>query len=556
MSEPKKAAVYTRVSTEEQAEKGHSIEMQEQRAQEHAQAQGWEVVGVFSDRGWSGAREDRPALQKVLAMLDEIDCIVIWSMDRLTRDLGLFAKLVGLLNEHGVQIESLTGRIDVATPAGELHAGIEAVVGQFERKRIGERVKAVLADRARKGEHNGGPAPYGYAWQDKRLAVAEAEAAIIRRIFDDYLHGVSQKSIARALQAEGVQTRHGGPWRQSQIARMVSSPIAAGLVRFKGEVFEGNHEAIIDRAVWDRVQGIRTTPTRQAGGRNPGGAHLLTRGVLRCGQCGSALIPRKARPNGGKDRYECQGRVQHGREFCAQPSIRRELVDQPFLRNLLDHYIDFEATRQRIEDRAASDLKVASEVETEAEADVARIERALATTERDYDQGEITGRQYAAREARLTGELEAAHAAVQQARSRAQAIEASGVSIDTEETLLRDLAMLKQAVAGGVEAAPNLDALRNVIGQLFESIELIRHLPDRPGFGSGRVSGSGVIVPTGGPDPGVLDGDRSYWLLPRLRASAVDLVTFRPIGQAMPVPPSPQYPTSPANSFLWRYCWW
>ena len=119
---------------------------------------------MFPDPGYSGASEDRPGLQAMLARLDEIDVIVVWAMDRLTRDVELFAKLAKRLNAANVRVESLTAHVDLATPEGEAMAGVSAVFGQFERKRIAERVSAALKARKVKGLHNGGPPPDG--WMD------------------------------------------------------------------------------------------------------------------------------------------------------------------------------------------------------------------------------------------------------------------------------------------------------------------------------------------------------------------------------------------------------
>jgi hypothetical protein len=176
----------------------------------------------------------------------------------------------------------------------------------------------------------------------------------------------------------------------------------------------------------------------------------------------------------------------------------------------------------------------------------------VAITERDYDSGDITGKQYSAREARLTEELAAATNALERSRAHVETVEQDGVATDAEEVLLDHLAKLKRAVAEGVEEAPDLDALRNVIGEMFEAVHVIRH----PGFGSGRGR-TGVVPNVPGPDPQVKDGAAAYWLWLTLRSSAVDMATFKPVGQEMPVGCKPQYPRpGDPDSTLCRYCWW
>jgi hypothetical protein len=186
----------------------------------------------------------------------------------------------------------------------------------------------------------------------------------------------------------------------------------------------------------------------------------------------------------------------------------------------------------------------------EREVEAARIERALAATERDYDAGDITARQYSAREARLAGELEGARNALQRARDHADQVEQSGaVPGDAEQAVLKHLAALKAAASGQAGAAPDLNALRNVIGDMFEYVQLVRAgdlLPPASAPTGGLMPIEGDV-----PTPPRVDGGR-YWLLAPLRLSAVDAVTFKPIGQEMPVPVSQAYP----EGFLCRYCWW
>ena len=538
-----------RVSTEEQAERGYSIEEQDRLIREAIKKNGWgEPVDMYRDAGWSGAREDRPDFQRMLGDLDRFDVVVIWAMDRLTRDLLMFAKLVKQFTAAKVRIESLTAHVDLGTPEGEAMAGIAAVFGQFERKRIGERVKACLDARARQGRHTGGAAPYGYTWQDKDLVVEPSEAEVVKRIYADYCNGLGQRGIVRALNAERVPTRHGGDWQQSSISRLLSAPLYIGKLEYDGEVWPGRHEAIIGEDTWNRVQAIKSGEHRRKGGRQADSPHLLTRGILRCPTCGSAMIPRKARPGVERDRYVCRGRIERGTGFCAQPSIRRELIDEPFLSHLLDGYIDIEATRRRIEERTSSLLGRARDAVTEREREVARIERALQTTERDYDAGDLTGKQYSGRQARLSDELTGATNALSHAVAHTQRLEQDEPVGDTEQMLLDLLARLKQAASAQADAAPDLPALRNLIGDMFESIQMVRSGEWPPA--AGPIEGFTPFEGDVPASPQVEDG--RYWLLTSLRWSAVDTGTFKPIGHEIPVAVWQAYP----DGFLCRYCWW
>jgi hypothetical protein len=309
----------------------------------------------------------------------------------------------------------------------------------------------------------------------------------------------------------------------------------------------GAHEAIIDEEVWKDAMKLRSSAHRRTGGRHPDGGHLLGRGLLRCGSCGSAMLPRKARPGGERDRYVCSGRIEHGPAFCSQPSVRREAVDQPFLEHLLDGYVDFEATKARIDQRVGSALMRAREAVSAAEIKVVRIEGTLAETERAYDKKEINARQYHKREDRLTAELKTSREELKQARDQVREIEQTGTMPDGEQVLLDHLARLRKAVSEGVGGAPDLSATRNVIRDLFEAVELI------PAGSFGHDTGSeGFISALDNPVVTTKKGEPAYWLLMRLRWSAVDAGTFKPIGHEMPVPWAGQYPPG----FLCRYCWW
>ena len=206
------------------------------------------------------------------------------------------------------------------------------------------------------------------------------------------------------------------------------------------------------------------------------------------------MICRQGRPGQGRPRYECFGRLEYGVSFCDQPSIRRERVDEPFLASLLNGYVDLHATARRIEERTRSAVTLARQAVAEAEADVARIENAIATTGRDYDAGEITGRQYSAREARLTGELAGARNALERAAQHAHEAQTAGLVGDAEQQLLEHLAAVRRAVADGAGDAPDLDALRNVIGQMFEAVVLIRAC-DFPHAVDGVWTSSNVAEP-------------------------------------------------------------
>jgi site-specific DNA recombinase len=569
-----KAAGYIRVSTDEQVKHGWNLAEDRELIREKCETKGWELAEVFDDGGLQGDDPTRPELLRLLDSLDQFDVVVMRSLDRLSRDLGIYSLAVKALKAAGVGVECFTGPVDLDTPQGALHADMLTVFGKFEKAQIGQRVKQAMRARARAGLHPGGPPPYGYRWEDKSLVVVPHEKEVVKRIYRDYINGMGQRAVVRALNESNIPTRHGGPWQQSAVVRVLSSVIYVGRLSVKGEVMPGAHGAIISDETWNRAQDIRTGALRRKGGRHPEGGHLLARGVLRC-TCGSAMIPRKARAGVERDRYMCRGRIEHGPEFCSQPSIRRELIDEPFLAHLLDGYIDLEATRKRIQERTASALTLAQEALTQAEREAASAEAKLARVRGHYQDGKIEADDWAEQRPGLTAGLEAAREAVLRAQEHVQQTEQTGVVGDAEHALLDHLAALKKAVTAGVGAAPDLAALRNVIGQIFESVQLVRwedgfypnvdHAAHRAAIE--RLLGEHGAVEVTEADPercrpsprprlAIGDAKQHYWLFPKVRWSAVDQGTLSPIGHEMPVGSIEQYPPSVPNPFLCRYCWW
>jgi site-specific DNA recombinase len=520
-----RAAGYIRVSTQEQADKGWNLGEDRRRIEEMCAERGWEPPVIYDDGGRQGDDPDRPGLRALLDALDDLDVVILRSQDRISRDIGIWAVTSAALRTAGVKVETFKGPLDLESPAGEFMANVMASVGKFEKRQTGQRVRQALDARVRAGLHTGGAAPCGYRWEEKLLVVVSEEAEVVRHIFIDYVNGMGQRAIVRGLAQ--TPTRHGGPWHQSAVSKILSSVTYIGKLKYTGEVVDARHEPIVDEELWNRAQAIRASASRRKGGRHLDGAHLLTRGLLRCPECGSAMIPRKARQGVERERYVCSGRVAD-RASCSQPSIRRELIDEPFLAHLLDGYIDLAATKRRIEERTSSALARAREAVVEREAEVASIERALATTERDYDAGDITGKQYSARQTRLSEELEGAQNALQRARHHIEATERGSVVGDGERVLLDHLAALKAAASAQAEAAPDQAALRNVIGEIFEEVRLA---PWDEAIA--RAFGDGPTKPSA--RPWIPADDRRYWLLPKARWSAVDSA-LRPIPQPIAVP--------------------
>jgi DNA invertase Pin-like site-specific DNA recombinase len=439
---------------------------------------GWTVVAEYEDEAKSAYSGNRgKGLEQAMTECERLSAehgsctLIVQRSDRLARGDGKHARslvqVVAWAIEHDVELVSIQD--PEIFPRGELRelmAAVGKMKGHGESKVKGESVSKGMEREKAKGRFMGGRVPYGYRGvgkrEDRKLEEEPAQANVVRSIFSDYVAGVSVREIARSLSAPSPA---GGRWQRSAVSRILAN------VNYIG--------AIVDEDVWQRAQAIRVGHLKRKPGRHPDGGHLCVKGLLRC-HCGSSMKPMRARSGVGHSVYRCSGRIEHGEDFCSQPGIHRELIDEPLLRHLLDRHTDLDAMRTRIAARTTSALADARRAVADREAEIAKLDRAMNATERAWDAATIDARQYAKREARLTDELTGARAARDQAREHAESASNGPPGGDPEQELLDHLATLKAAVADGVEHAPNLNALRNVLAELFDRVELV---PDVGGDG-------------------------------------------------------------------------
>jgi site-specific DNA recombinase len=214
VAQPQRCAIYTRVSTENGLEQEfNSLHAQREAAQAYVKSQaheGWKLIrDPYDDGGFSGGSLDRPGLQKLLADIRErrIDIVVVYKVDRLTRSLTDFAKLVELFDGHGVAFVSVTQSFNTTSSMGRLTLNVLLSFAQFEREVTGERIRDKIAASKKKGLWVGGVVPLGYEVRDRKLIVVEEEAATVRLIFSRYLDLASLSALQRDLRERGIVTR-------------------------------------------------------------------------------------------------------------------------------------------------------------------------------------------------------------------------------------------------------------------------------------------------------------------------------------------------------------
>ena len=270
-SKDMRCAIYTRKSSEEGLEQEfNSLHAQREACEAYIRSQrheGWHVLpALYDDRGISGGTMERPALQRLLDDIRarRIDLIIIYKVDRLTRSLADFAKLVEVLDAHAVSFVSVTQQFNTAISMGRLTLNMLLSFAQFERDVTGERIRDKIAASKRKGMWMGGPSPLGYDVRDRKLVVNPSEAAQVERIFSPYAELGSVRLLQEQLAAEGILSKRrvsaagqpagGNPMQRGNLYGMLQNRLYRGEVAHKGNIYPGEHAPIIGQALWDRVQ--------------------------------------------------------------------------------------------------------------------------------------------------------------------------------------------------------------------------------------------------------------------------------------------------------------
>ena len=343
-----RAAIYTRVSTPEQAEGDFtSLDNQREMSEAYIQSQasqGWILLNTrYDDAGFSGGNVNRPALDRLLRDAEDgaIDCIVFTKIDRLSRSLLDFSRIVDTLNRYGVSFVSVTQQFDTSNSMGKLTLNMLLSFAQFEREMIAERTREKMVAARKKGKWTGGPPPLGYDTIPKggRIIVNPDETIRVRAIFDLYLKNESLAATLADMAERNWATkswttkrghhRKGHPFQKSSLRRLLTNPIYIGKVLLKGELYEGEHERIVDPKIWERVQRIlkRNGSNGGRGVRNRHGA--LLKGILRCAPCDAAMTHSFSKKNGRMYRYYICGKAQRmGWASCPTKSIPAEEIEQ------------------------------------------------------------------------------------------------------------------------------------------------------------------------------------------------------------------------------------
>lgn len=342
-----RCAVYTRKSVVEGLDMDfNTLDAQREAGEAYIASQkgvGWVCLpDHYDDGGFTGGNLDRPALANLMADIKAglVDCVVVYKVDRLSRSLLDFSRLVEVFDRYNVSFVSVTQPINTADSTGRLMLNILLSFAQFERETIADRTRDKMSAARRRGKWTGGLPVIGYDVHPDggKLLVNEDEAPIVREIFNLYLKHQSLQKVAAEANRRGWTTkswttkkgvaRDGKRLSKSYLSRLLTNPLYIGCVSHKGQVYPGEHTGIIRKATFDKVQEILSgnLVSGGAGVKNKYG-HLL-KGLLRCGACGTAYIPTSTKKGPKVYRYyTCSGAQKNGWKTCPHPNLEAHQLE-------------------------------------------------------------------------------------------------------------------------------------------------------------------------------------------------------------------------------------
>ncbi len=327
-----RCGIYTRKSHEDGLQlEFNSLDAQRESAENYIASQkenGWVALPEhYDDGGFSGGNMERPALKRLMedVKAGKVDCIVVYKIDRLSRSLMDFTQLIEVLNQYNVNFISVTQHIQTTDSAGRMMLNILMTFAEFERAILAERIKDKIAMAKRRGKYCGGSPVIGYDPdpEKKILMVNEAEAKVVRHIFDRYLKFGSAKKVAAELNKKGWLTKqwtsakgntHGGKeWTTANIYKVLDNPLYLGKVVHKDKTYPGEHKAIITQKQWDKIRELFESGPHSRNKRKKQ-SEIITplRGLVRCGHCGGSMSPT----------YSMKGKRRYAYYFCQKDSKR------------------------------------------------------------------------------------------------------------------------------------------------------------------------------------------------------------------------------------------
>ncbi len=332
----KRAALYIRVSTLEQAQEGYSVGEQKERLIAYCKAKDWLIADIYVDGGYTGSNLKRPGIQKLMAETDKFEMVLVYKLDRLSRSQRDTLYLIEeVFRPNDVDFISMQESFDTSTPFGKAMIGLLAVFAQLEREQIKERTWMGRVARAKTGlYHGGGHIPIGYEYSDGKLVINPYEAEQVKKIYEWYLSGSSLKAITDRLQDEGYTNKYSSYNSWSSVRNILGNETYTGRLHFGDIVVENAHEAIISDEQYKAAQVLRGKKQELYGPAFQS-KHMLT-GLMFCGKCGGRYYLR----NSGKyTYYACYSRTKQMKNMIKDPNCMNKIWKAPKLDAIVDSKI-------------------------------------------------------------------------------------------------------------------------------------------------------------------------------------------------------------------------
>ena len=346
-------AIYTRKSNDDGLEQDfNSLDAQRLSAEHYIASQvheNWNLLSKrYDDGGFSGGNMSRPALQELFDDIKSglVDMVVVYKIDRLSRSLFDFSKIIELFDKHNVGFVSVTQAFNTSTSSGKLMLNMLLSFAQYEREIVGERVRDKFALSLKKGMWMGGVVMLGYEVKDRKLVINEEEAKIIKLIYEQFIASESYCQVAQLLNSSGYRTKEkklkngeisGGQFFEPKaVLHILRNPYYKGYVKHKGNVYPGEHEGIIDEEIWNCVQEIFAQHSGNSRPRNMSSTPSFLKGLLKCGSCDSLMKPTFTIKKSLRYRYyTCYKHTKY--KSCESPykNIPAEPVEQSVIGEIL-----------------------------------------------------------------------------------------------------------------------------------------------------------------------------------------------------------------------------
>jgi len=354
MDKPKtRCAIYTRKSHEEGLEQEfNSLDAQRMSGENYIASQsqeGWECLPTqYNDGGFTGGNLERPALQALFQDIRDgkIDCIVVYKIDRLTRSLLDFSEIIKLLDEHNCSFVAVTQSFNTSDSMGRLMLNVLLSFAQYERELTSERIRDKFEASCKLGIWMGGNPPLGYDPKDRKLHINEEEAKLVRIIYQRFLEVESPTEVARDMNELGRTTKtwiseagklhKGGKFTKKAIRRILKNPIYAGKISHKDNIYDGEHEAIIQLDMWDKVQEVFKRKTQIILPSSRVTKPPLLKGIFSCGCCGTLMTPTYTNKKGKRYRYYvCSSKQRGVNENCPVGTISASEAEDAVIMQVL-----------------------------------------------------------------------------------------------------------------------------------------------------------------------------------------------------------------------------